>query len=46
MEESSECTASVFDYCAPFTIVVADEPVKIFELLEKLDKENITNLLK
>ncbi|MBR5487347.1 MAG: transcription-repair coupling factor, partial [Phascolarctobacterium sp.] len=40
MEESSECTASVFDYCVPSTIVVADEPVKIFELLEKLDKEN------
>ncbi|MBR4958391.1 MAG: DEAD/DEAH box helicase, partial [Phascolarctobacterium sp.] len=40
MEESTECTASVFDYCVPSTIVVADEPVKIFELLEKLDKEN------
>ncbi|MBQ7317907.1 MAG: transcription-repair coupling factor [Phascolarctobacterium sp.] len=40
IEETEECTASVFDYCAPETIVVTDEPVKIFELLEKLDKEN------
>lgn len=40
LEESEECTASIFDYCAPKTIIVVDEPVKIFELLEKLDKEN------
>ena len=40
LEESEECTASVFDYCAPTTIVIADEPVKIFELIEKLHKEN------
>ncbi len=40
MEEETECTASVFDYCAANTIVVADEPVKIFEMLEKFAKEN------
>lgn len=40
LEEETECTASVFDYCAASTLVVIDEPVKVFELLEKLDKEN------
>ncbi len=40
LEEETECTASVFDYCAENTIVIADEPVKLFEMLEKLDKEN------
>lgn len=40
MEESTECTASIFDYCSPKTLVVTDEPVKVFELLEKLEKEN------
>ena len=32
--------ASVFDYCAASTLVVLDEPVRTFEMLEKLDKEN------
>lgn len=40
LEEETECTASVFDYCASSTLVVIDEPVKVFDLLEKLDKEN------
>ena len=40
LEEETECTASVFDYCAASTLVVIDEPVKVFDLLEKLDKEN------
>ena len=40
LEEETECTASVFDYCAASTLVVIDEPVKVFGLLEKLDKEN------
>lgn len=32
--------ASVFDYCADNTMVVVDEPVRLFSMLEKLDKEN------
>lgn len=40
LEEETECTASVFDYCAASTVCVIDEPVKVFDLLEKLDKEN------
>lgn len=40
LEEETECTASVFDYCAPGTIIIADEPARLFEMLEKLDKEN------
>lgn len=32
-------TASVFDYCCPDTLVVVDEPVKLFSMLEKLEKE-------
>lgn len=33
-------TASVFDYCVPETLVVVDEPVRLFSMLEKLEKEN------
>ncbi len=32
--------ASVFDYCAPNTVLVLDEPARVVEMLEKLDKEN------
>ena len=32
--------ASVLDYCSARTLVVVDEPVRTFEMLEKLDKEN------
>ena len=35
--------ASVFDYCAASTLVVVDEPVRTFAMLEKLDKENKEN---
>ena len=34
------CDASLLDYCAPDTIVLMDEPVHVFDLLEKLHKEN------
>lgn len=33
-------TASIFDYCTPDTLVVVDEPVRLFSMLEKLEKEN------
>lgn len=32
--------ADIFAYCAPETLVVVDEPVNVFSMLEKLDKEN------
>lgn len=38
--EDTECSASVFDYCAEDTLLIIDEPVKTFEMLEKLAKEN------
>ena len=31
--------ADVFAYCAESTMIIVDEPVKVFSLLEKLDKE-------
>lgn len=40
IKEDSEYSASVFDYCTENTIVIIDEPVKTFSMLEKLDKEN------
>lgn len=38
--EDTECSASVFDYCAEDTLLIIDEPVKTFEMLDKLAKEN------
>lgn len=38
--EDTDCSASVFDYCAKDTLIVIDEPVKTFEMLDKLAKEN------
>lgn len=38
--EDEAYTASAFDYCADSTLVIVDEPVKVFAMLEKLDKEN------
>lgn len=38
--EDTECSASVFDYCDEDTLLIIDEPVKTFEMLEKLAKEN------
>ena len=40
LDESDECTASVFDYCCEDTIVLVDEPSHVLALLEKLEKEN------
>lgn len=40
VDESFSYDATVFDYCAPGTMVVVDEPVHVFSMLEKLDKEN------
>lgn len=39
-EEGDVFDACVLDYCAPSTLVVLDEPVHFFALLEKLLKEN------
>lgn len=38
--DDTQCSASVFDYCADDTLVVVDEPVKVFAILSKLYKEN------
>ena len=40
VDDSFSYDATVFDYCAPGTMVVVDEPVHVFSMLEKLDKEN------
>lgn len=40
VDESFSYDATVFDYCASETMVVVDEPVHVFSMLEKLDKEN------
>lgn len=40
VEENTECTASIFDYCASDTVIFVDEPARLFEMLAKLDKEN------
>lgn len=40
IDDSSEYTASVFDYCGSGTVVAVDEPVRVFDMLDKLDKEN------
>ncbi|MDY4920762.1 MAG: transcription-repair coupling factor [Phascolarctobacterium sp.] len=40
VDESVSFEASVFDYCAKSTLLVVDEPVRVFEMLEKLEKEN------
>lgn len=40
VSEEAACTASIFDYCDKNTLIIIDEPVKNFALLEKLDKEN------
>lgn len=40
VDETVAYDASVFDYCAAQTLVVVDEPVHVFSMLEKLDKEN------
>ena len=40
IEASAAYEADVFAYCAASTLVVVDEPVRVFSMLEKLDKEN------
>ena len=40
LELEDGCTATLFDYCGPGTKVLLDEPSQVFELLEKLEKEN------
>lgn len=40
VEDSQEYTASIFDYCAENTLVIADEPVRLFSMLDKFEKEN------
>lgn len=40
VDESTAYDASIFDYCNNDAIVVFDEPVHIFSMLEKLEKEN------
>ena len=40
VDETVAYDASVFDYCAAQTLVVVDEPVHVFSMLEKLEKEN------
>lgn len=44
VEENEEYSASLWDYCATNTLVVMDEPVHVFSMLEKLDKENKEHL--
>ena len=43
VEDDEVFDASIFDYCAASTLVVVDEPVRVFSMLEKLDKENKSN---
>ena len=38
MDESFSYDADIFEYCAADTMVVVDEPVHVFGMLEKLDK--------
>ncbi len=40
MPEENVIDATVFDYCAKDTLLIVDEPVHVFSMLEKLDKEN------
>ena len=40
VEASEAYESDVFAYCADTTMIVVDEPVKVFSMLEKLDKEN------
>lgn len=40
IEDGEEYDATIFDCCAANTMVVIDEPVRLIELLGKLDKEN------
>ena len=40
VDESFSYDADIFEYCAADTLVVVDEPVHVFSMLEKLDKEN------
>ena len=40
VDESFSYDADIFEYCAADTMVVVDEPVHVFSMLEKLDKEN------
>ena len=40
VEASEAYEADVFAYCGASTLVVVDEPVRVFSMLEKLDKEN------
>ena len=40
VDESFSYDADIFEYCAADTMVVGDEPVHVFSMLEKLDKEN------
>ena len=40
VDESFSYDADIFEYCAADALVVVDEPVHVFSMLEKLDKEN------
>lgn len=40
VDESASYAASVFDYCAKDTLIVVDEPARLFPFLENLSKEN------
>lgn len=40
VEASEAYEADVFAYCGASTLIVVDEPVRVFSMLEKLDKEN------
>ena len=40
VDEAFAADATIFDYCAEQTLLIVDEPVHIFSMLEKLDKEN------
>lgn len=40
VDDTVEYTASIFDYCARSTLVIVDEPVRLFSMLEKFEKEN------
>lgn len=40
LDSSESYTASLMDYCSKDTIVFLDEPVHVFSMLDKLEKEN------
>ena len=40
VDSDEKLTAGILAYCEPAALVVVDEPVRLFSLLEKLEKEN------